>query len=513
MIRVLKHFSLSQALLVILIVAASFLRLYNLENSLSFQGDQGRDAMIVSRIFTKKDLVFIGPVTSVGNMYLGPLYYYFMMPFLWLSYPSPIGPAYGVAILGIISVWLMHRLGKKLIGEKAALIATLFFTFTGTVITYTRFSWNPNPAPLASIFMIYFTYKAWQKNPWYWVGVVLSFAILLQLHYLTLLSAGGAGIIWLVSLFENWKKKKKSKNLSLQLKATIVSIFILILSFTPLILFDWKHDWLNANAFYNLIYQDQNFKTATSGNIIDKISKTIMETHGRGMHTLFEISIGQDRLLNTILLIVVTIILSWLLIKNKRNKYWPGWVVISAYLITGIIGTSLYEHTIFDHYIAYLFPVTFWVYGIILYFLITKGKLIGKLASGAFLIYFLWFNFNRLPIKSLGWTISDMKMVADSIYQELKPNEKYNLVLFSESRDLDAQNYRYFLTTTDRPPLKKIDRGEAETLVIINEDHLVKNVADSPVYEIVVFPDKKIKKTITIPNGPEIIFLSTRDDR
>jgi hypothetical protein len=361
--------------------------------------------------------------------------------------------------------------------------------------------------------MIYFTYKAWQKNPKYWVGVILSFAVLLQLHYLTLLSAGGAGIIWLVSCYENWKKKKKSKDLSLQLKATGVGIFLLLLSFTPLILFDSKHDWLNANAFYNLIYQDRNFKTTTEGGLVDKISKTIMETHGRGMHILFEISIGQERLLNTILLVIVIGLLGWLLIKNKKSKYWPGWVVISAYLITGIIGTSLYEHTIFDHYIAYLFPATFWIYGVIFSFLITKGKLMGKLATGAFLAYFLWFNFNKFPINSLGWTISDMEMVANSIYEEIKPDEKYNLVLFSESRDLDAQNYRYFLTTTDRPPLKQANRGETETLVIINEDHSIENVASSPVYEIVVFPDKKSKKVITIPNGPEIIFFSTREDR
>ena len=513
MIKVLKRLSWSQILLVVLISTAAFLRLYNLEDSLSFQGDQGRDAMIVSQIFTEKDLVFIGPVTSVGNMYLGPLYYYFMLPFLWLSYPSPMGPVCGGAILGIVTVWLMYRLGKDLIGEKAALIATLFFTLTGTVITYTRFSWNPNPAPLVSALMIYFTYKAWQKNSWYWVGVILSFAVLMQLHYLTLLSAGGAGIVWLVSLYENLQIKKKSKKLALQLKATAAGVFLLLLSFTPLVLFDSKHEWLNANAFYKLLSKEENFKTATDVSFFNKILETIAETHGRGMHILFEISIGQERLLNTILLASVLAILSWLLIKNKKNKYWSGWIVISAYLFTGIIGTSLYEHTIFDHYIAYLFPATFWIYGIVIGFLITKGKLIGQIASGAFLSYFLWFNFNNLPLNSLGWTIGDMEAVANSIYEEIKPDEKYNLVLFAGSGDLDGQNYRYFLTTTDRPPLKRAHRGEAETLVVITEEQLVEDISSSPVYEIVVFPDKEPKKTINIPNGPEITFFSTREDR
>src|SRR5690606_24275698 len=94
-----SRLSAAQHLMIAIVVVGAGLRLYNLPHTAQFLGDQGRDALIVSRIFKEGDLVFIGPVTSVGNMYLGPLYYYFMLPFLWLSYPSPLGPAYGVAIL------------------------------------------------------------------------------------------------------------------------------------------------------------------------------------------------------------------------------------------------------------------------------------------------------------------------------------------------------------------------------------------------------------------------------
>lgn len=512
MTKVLKSLFFSKILMAIILVIAIFTRFYNLENSLSFQGDQGRDALIVSQIFTKKDLVFIGPVTSVGNMYLGPLYYYFMLPFLWLSYPSPMGPVYAVALLGVVTVWLIHHLGKKLIGNQAALIATLFFTASSTVMTYTRFSWNPNPAPLVSLLMIYFTYQAWQKNAKYWIGVALSFAALMQLHYLALLSAGGAGLIWLISGYENWPERNKNKNLKVQLRSSLVGIFFLLLSFTPLVLFDSRHKWLNTNAFSKLIFRESNFKTSNGNGLIEKVITTILETHGRGMHTLFEISIGQQRLLNTILLVITILILGWLLLKNKKNKYWPGWVVISTYLLTGIIGTALYEHTIFDHYIAYLFPITFLIYGIVINFLISRGKTIGKLLSLTFVSYFLWFNWQNLPLKSLGWTMNDIELTSKKIYQRLKPGEKYNLVLFADSGDIDAQNYRYFLTTTDKTPLKRDRYGQAETLVVINEEH-VDNIADSPIYELVTFPDKIPKETFTIPNGPEIVIFSTREDR
>src|SRR6185295_6950880 len=99
----LRRYSPTQLLLAVIVILAAFLRLWNLPATLEFLGDQGRDAMFVSGIFREGNFVFIGPTTSVGDMYLGPFYYYFMLPFLGLSYPSPIGPAYAVAIFNIIA--------------------------------------------------------------------------------------------------------------------------------------------------------------------------------------------------------------------------------------------------------------------------------------------------------------------------------------------------------------------------------------------------------------------------
>ena len=92
-----------------IMLIGGFLRLYRVPDTLMFLGDQGRDALIVARIFKEFDPVLIGPVTSVGNLYLGPLYYYFMLPFLWLSYPSPLGPVYAVAIFSTLNLFLLYH--------------------------------------------------------------------------------------------------------------------------------------------------------------------------------------------------------------------------------------------------------------------------------------------------------------------------------------------------------------------------------------------------------------------
>jgi len=491
----------------LLLVVASFLRLWNLPLNLLFLGDQGRDALIVSKIFTENDLVFIGPVTSVGNMYLGPFYYYFMLPFLKLSYPSPVGPAYALALLGVLTVFLVYYWGKTLLGRRAAVIAAALYTVSATVITYTRFSWNPNPAPLVALAMIFATYKAWKVNAWYWVVVAAGFSIIIQLHYLALLSAGGAGLIWLLQLKENWNRDSHTTpvavNLKRQLLATAIGGLILLASLTPLFLFDSKHDWLNLRALQKMVTQEDTFSGPGSESLVTKIPRTIKETHGRSMHILFEITIGKQRQLNTALLGIVVLALVYLL-TQRRQPHRSGLIVICCYLVTGIIGTSLYEHTIFDHYIAYLFPVTFLVFGVILAFL--SRALAGKVMVVAFVTGFLVWNIPRIPLQASNWSIYDMERVSRSVYEHLQPEDQYSLVLLSPSKDLYAQNYRYFLSTTDKPPLPPERAGEANVLVVINEDQET-DVGNLPIYEIIIFPIKEPTEVYTIDDGPSIYIF------
>lgn len=502
----LKKLSIIEYFLIFLIIVGTFLRLFNLNSNVEFLGDQGRDAMVVSRIFTEGDLVFIGPVTSLGNMYLGPFYYYLMMPFLWLSYPSPMGPVYMMVGFGVVTIALIYYLGKQLIGQRAALIASFFFTFSAVVMQYTRFSWNPNPAPLVSIIMIWATYQAWQKNKWYWVIATLCFSILAQLHYLTLLSAGGIGVIWILQLIEVLNSKVKIDQLKILFFSTLTSILVFLTSTIPLMLFDYKHQFLNLKALSAMIFSDKNFVQA--GENTRNIFQVLMETHGRSMQILFEFTLGQQRQLNTILVLISLSILAYLIFFAKNYQHKKGLIVICAYLITAILGTSFYQHTIFIHYIAYLFPITFMIYGVV-FDLVLKKPLTwaGAILLLLFSFYFFSYNQPRWPIKKAGWAISDISRTADSIYQHVQKDDIYNIVLLSETRDIDGQNYRYFLTTKENKPVPIERRGEVNTLFIIDEEKKVSDVTSLPIYEIVVFPNKENKQVYQVENGPQITIL------
>src|SRR3990167_3010636 len=175
-------------LLVLIIVVGAFLRLYKIDQYMTFLGDEGRDAIIVRNLLTKADPILIGPGTSVGGMYLGPLYYYFMAPFLLFSNFSPIGPAIGVALLGVATIYLIYVTGREWFSNIAGHIAAGLFAISPTVITYSHSSWNPNIMPFFALLSVYSIWKVWKEHKFKWLPILgISFAFAIQSHYLSIL--------------------------------------------------------------------------------------------------------------------------------------------------------------------------------------------------------------------------------------------------------------------------------------------------------------------------------------
>lgn len=491
------------AIIGILFVAA-LLRFYNLKDSLMFQGDQGRDALVVSEIFKNHDPVFIGPVTSIGNMYLGPFYYYFMLPFLWISYPSPMGPVYAVAFAGFLTVGLFFLIVRKLFDQKTALIGTFFLAFSAGAVNLSRFSWNPNLAPLLGLLMFYYTYLAWRKNTRYWIVVACAFALLIQLHYVTLLSASGPFLILCLQLRE---RKVDFKKLW---KHIFVAFAIFIASLTPLILFDAKHGFLNARSFMSIVTEKESFdlerKSGREGFAAVQKFFTI-DLKDRASQVLFEPSFGVHQINHPLLFILIAAVLYYLYTLHKHKlRLQDGEIILAAYLLPAIVGIAVYQHQVYEHYIAYLFPLVYLTYGLF-FAKITKREILLPLFFVAASFY-LWNNFHRYWLKSNQWTIDDMQKTAQAIQQRVNPGEKYNIVLLSASKDLYGMNYRYFLNTMNNKPVKIENHHQAEKLFVINEEKVAQSVTDLEIYEIVVFEGKHIKEVFEMENGPEITVLS-----
>lgn len=500
-----RQHTLEWLVLLLIIGFSAFLRLYNVPQSLSFLGDQGRDALLVARIWKQHDPVLIGPVTSLGNMYLGPLYYYFMLPWLWLSYPSPAGPALAVGVLGVLTVGLMYLWGRDLFDRKTGLLAAALLAANTVAVVHSRFSWNPNPEPLFGLLVLWACYKAITKSVWYWVVVSVGLAVLTQLHYMSLLLLPCVLLVWLFQVSSLRFKKLRTLfdvpllNISgkLLLLSSLVSVAVYAVSLLPLLVFDMLHAWPNAHAFYDILF-GQNALSAYSGTAVEHGLKILQETRGRAVHLLANLFLPKNYTLNSVLvgLLLLGAIAFMYAIWRKARKAPLGMSLVLLFLGVGILGTSVYSHSVFDHYLLFLLPAATlliaWVLG-----QVWRMHLVSKILISILLLMYVVLNVSQISFISNGPSVSLLSNTAHQIANHLGQGERYNIVLLSATHDINGQSYRYFLDTIPgKEPLnpEHDDVASANTLVIINEERVLEDELSSPIYEIVVFGLSPIKE-------------------
>ncbi len=487
-----------------IMLIGGFLRLYRVPDTLMFLGDQGRDALIVARIFKEFDPVLIGPVTSVGNLYLGPLYYYFMLPFLWLSYPSPLGPVYAVAIFSTLNLFLLYHVGKKMFSPLTGLIAATIMAFSASAIELSRFSWNPNLAPLLSTLMIYFIWQT-RKNYRYWLLVSSVFSAIIQLHYLTLLTGVSAFLLW---LFSSFKLHQKPIIVKEKLKTTLLAGLIFILSLTPQLVFDLRHNAANISALGKMFTQEEIFVDHQARSIPLRLKSFLNDSVDRAGQILVTLNVPLKSSFIKIGAVMMLIGLFFLMKKKSHQEqtWFNGVTIVFIFLIVGILGTGLYQHPVYTHYIAYLIPISSLAIALLLRMIIKYGKKIGSIVVIAIIAGFIVINQSNWPLKP-NFLYHKTQTTAQIIQEALRPSDRYELVLLSETKDLYAQSYRYFLSTTNNPPIVA-EKGETpNTLIIIDEEKKEKDVLNLPIYEIQIFPNRVLRHHIKNQDLPDIYII------
>lgn len=460
-----KHFRV----VLLLFIAGLFLRLYRLDGFVTFLGDQGRDAIIIRRILTLEHWPAIGAPTSVGQVYLGPFYYYFMAPWLALFAFNPIGLAFGTAIISSLFIVLNYFLVKDLFNEKVALISTFFITFSKTLIDFSRFSWNPNLLPIFSFLFFYFFIKARKignHSLYFAAGALLSFS--LQLHYLALFLILAVVEILIVDFIF----KKKTFNLKEFKKLSFFAAAFIFFTL-PLLIFDIRHGFLNTKNFINLFKASN---TVTSGNLGGFIN-SFNALNNYSFFINFPISIS-------LIFLVFLIILTIKSFKNADNLR----VILIFFLLT-FFGISVYSGPKYAHYLGPLFVL---YYLVLAYLLakITKIKLHKPILAAVFAI-FVFFNFKGLNFFSSSPSnqIEKARVVAADILENIK-NDRYQLTAIPDK--YSDSTYRYFLEIWGKRALDKDTLDRANELFVVCEK--ICWPIGNPQWEIAYFAATSVEK-------------------
>lgn len=417
-----KNKKIEILILVGILFLAAFLRLYRIADYMTFLGDEGRDVLVVKRIIVDHKFTLLGPTASVGGFFLGPIYYYFMIPFLWAFGLDPVGPAVMVALFGVATVFLVYKAGKDFFNSKVGLLAAAFYAVSPLVIAYSRSSWNPNIMPFFSLLTVYMTWQVVTKKKYYrlfWVG--LLFGLTFQIHYLASFLLVAVGIYLLIFL-------PFSKNFKSYLKGFAG----FLLGWSPFILFELRHGFPNFRTLYRFILFGEE-----TGFIAKKFLSIISDVSFR----LFSRLVTNNQKLLALLLLFLTVgffVYSWLKEKKKIKTY----SLLGVWLIVGAFLFGFYQKEIYDYYFGFMFALPF----LLAAFSLTELAKINKFSCYLAILlscYLVFTNLRGMPFryqpnKQLAQTRQIARLVLEKT--EGKP---FNFALITGQNS--DHGYRYFL--------------------------------------------------------------------
>jgi 4-amino-4-deoxy-L-arabinose transferase-like glycosyltransferase len=416
----------------IIILLAAYLRLYRINDYMAFLGDEGRDALIVKRMIVDHNFTLLGPITSVGLMHLGPIYYYFMAPFLLLSRLDPVGPAIMVALFSVATVLLIWKIAQEFFDVRTGAIAALLYALSPLVIAYSHSSWNPNILPFWALLIIYALLQVIisQRFKWMWI-VGAALGVVLQLHYVALVFI--PIIIVSLSLI---RFRIPRKWLAGGFIGTIITI-------APFILFEVRHQFINTITVFYFVTRSGDAKTFTVMTFFNKFWDLTVRLFWR-------LVIIKNAEISVFFLATVLLLCFLYLIKEKNSRRKMAIKLLLVWYVVGISVLSLYTGNIYDYYLMFAFPLPFLLTGIA-FAPFLKNWATKLPVLGLVLVIAIWHlqvtPISREPNRLAAQTYDIAQFILNKVGKE-----PYNFALIAGGNSDHA--YRYFLEIGGNTPVE-----------------------------------------------------------
>ena len=473
-----KHYQL-----LLILLFATLLRFKNIELLTTFSGDQGFDFLKIKEILEGNLTLLgpkIGPYNQLGNLYLGPAYYYLLAPFLLIFRFDPIGPAYLTALLAVATVFLMYCYVLENISKKAAIISALFYSLDPFLIDQSRAASNPHLIPFFSILSLFSYSKSISNKKNIWPIICgISLGIIFQLHYLGF-------VLILIYLFHSLHIKN--------IKNAFTIIVSAIASISGQIFFEITHKYFITNLFIKQFLGGE--ATNSLSGVINRILESII--------FIFRISFG-----NTTIGVVLIFLFGFLIVVTKpkitRVHYW----LLILPVVSTLLFVSLYSGPVQTHYFSIIYPQLFIILGFIVSLCFASKNQYLKAIGITFCLIFITSSLTNLNLARMegytmpnGWNLVGQKKSVELIKADEDSSFDFNVASVLDG-DTRAMPIRYLLSTNNKHPLGVETYPSSKTIYLISRDNK-DTILKYSVWEVSSFSPFNVINLGEIQNG---IFL------
>lgn len=238
----LKKF-LPTIVVIAILILAFILRLHRLEQLMTFTFDQGRDLYALQTISRGK-LTLIGPTTGIQGVFLGPFYFYFLLPGFLLTGGSPFGVMVWVSFWTTAALALFYLIMRKMVGMKWALLALVLMAILPGSIREARVIWNPSLAVPTLLASFYLLFKSKEKA-WLLIPSLFFYGLALQTELAYAVFLFPAYLWWW------WKHNyllSNQDNRKYNWKTIILAVAALAITLAPQALFELRHNFIMTKS-------------------------------------------------------------------------------------------------------------------------------------------------------------------------------------------------------------------------------------------------------------------------
>lgn len=388
------------ALLLVITMIFLYTRLFDFPNRFGFAHDMEFAANTAWSAIVEKKITLIGQETSVGGLFVGPIFSYLQTLVMFFANLNPLALGYLAVSVSFINLIFLFFVVCDIFDKKQALIAVILYTVSYRLVSYDISGNMLSYIMLASLLIFWASYKVFIKNKDSFLPLLLLFiSITFHIHFALFLLIPAVLVLYFI-----FRPKIRKQYLFL-------SLILFALPFLPLVVFELRHNFLITNNLINLS------KDQTSGP-----SGKLALTTNTFLDLLTEGVILKTKYFFLVFTAVIGAFIA-LTLKEGQKNYLAFMLVL---LFTPLILLYVYKGPIPEYYFLPCVP----------FFLIITSHILSKMTKKLlpFLVLILLIisitNFNRLiktrVVRSFAfknnivdWIISDSQGKTFNLYYQI----------------------------------------------------------------------------------------------
>lgn len=257
-----KRFITRHAVILAILLGGILVRLYRFQELFYYAHDQDLASWIMRDIL-ENGVRLIGQETSSSGVFIGPLFYYSLIPFYALFGGDPIGGVFLSAAIGAAAIVSVYYIVTKLYAKDAGTIAAVIFAFSNVIVMTDREVVPTTPAMLASMWLFYaliVLLRGKQKQGFLIAGITLGLVWNINL------AIGIVAPLFAIAFIASRKR--------LDIKAAALGLGAFCVLMVPYAAFEYRHGFSQTKAIMGSVTTDTAHIPGTSDTFGEKLDRT-----------------------------------------------------------------------------------------------------------------------------------------------------------------------------------------------------------------------------------------------